>query len=259
VAAGMSARARVRDAKKHRIAYSSIHQDVLLAMAIEMTGSALRIYWLANANWLPTKTEPDKGVVRGRAILPINGLRNPLKLTRPSPSIGMPGSDAVRAGIADCVTAGLMTRLSAGTRPRGPGGAGGRAAEYDVLHRHSIGVPRVVMPPNVRRPEGKVRQTNSLIRATMARLTDRAIRVFTYIVCFRDRSESGAVEEVSAFALPAGTLAELLHMPRSTVSDAISLLVTRKLVIVEQPSAGRRAATYRLPLRWNSFTKTGTD
>jgi DNA-binding MarR family transcriptional regulator len=78
-------------------------------------------------------------------------------------------------------------------------------------------------------------------------------------VCFRDRSESGAVEVALAFALPVRDIAELLHMPRSTVSDAISLLVTKKLLLVEQPSAGRRPTTYRLPRRWNSFSKTGPD
>jgi hypothetical protein len=257
--AGMSARARARDAKKHKVPFASIHQDVLLDMAIEMSGAALRIFWLANAAWVPTKTLAGVGVVRGRAILAISRLRNPLGLERGNSSITMPGSDAVREGIADCVEAGLMTRLSSGTRPGGPGGVAGKAAEYDLPHRHSVDVPPVVMPPNVRRPTGKVRQTGSLIRATMAHLADPAIRVFTYAVSFRDRSGTGEVEDAASFPLPVRRLAELLHMPRSTISDAIARLVGRKLLLVDQPSSGRRPTTYRLALRWNSFSKTGPD
>jgi len=257
-AISMSARARFRDAKKHKVPFCTIHQDVMLNASIRMPGNAVRIFWLANASWVPVKTAPGAGVVVGKAVLPISRLRNPLGLKRAECSVGTPGSDSIRNGINACVEAGVMIKKSPGTRPGGPG-VPGKAAEYDLPHRHSVNVPRVQLLPNVRRPEGKVVQISELVRVAMAILPDPAVRVFTYAVCFRDRCAGGAVKAAAPFPLPVRHLAGLLEMATSTVGDALGLLVKQKLLCIDQPGAGRRPTTYRLHSRWASFGKTGPD
>lgn len=128
------------------------------------------------------------------------------------------------------------------------------AAEYDIPHRHSTNVPPVTMPPNVRRPDGKLRQHAGRIRRDIARMTESEVTVFTYAVAHRDRSKEGALKDLEPFPLPLSALTEALGIPRATAADAIRGLVKKGLLIVVDPARGRRTATFRLPPAWEKFT-----
>jgi DNA-binding MarR family transcriptional regulator len=148
---------------------------------------------------------------------------------------------------------GYLVLTARGVRPGGQGGATGKAAEYDIPHRHSTNTPPVPIPSNVRRPEGKLRQHAQRIRHAVARMTETEVTVFTYAVTHRDRSREGALKDPEPFALPLKDLAPRLRLARSTLAGAIAGLVKKNLLIVSEASRGRRPTTYRLPPAWESF------
>lgn len=249
----MSALARARDVKRARTEpFCTIRQDVLLFAAIRLSGRALRCYWLANAAWLPDKRDWGEGVTSGAAVLPIRRLQRPHAPNRPGRQCITPSTDTIRQGLDECVAAGLLVLLALGTRPGRAGGATAQASKYDVPHRHSANAPRVEMPPNVPRPDGKVRQINVRVRADIARINETEIRIFTYAVAHRDRTAEGHVKVQEPFSLSVRGLTDTLGIPSSTAGDALNGLLAKQLLIRDQMGTGRKASTYRLPTHWAS-------
>lgn len=206
--------------------------DALLAAACSLSPGALQVYLLLHANWTPTK--PDASA--GAAVIPYTAAAKSARR----------GRSAIAAALRELQHLGLLTLVRAGTRPQSAGGARGEAAVYDLPLRHRGQHPRADLPPNVRRPQGKVAWHAGLLRRDVKALSGQALKVLVWAVARRDRDHDNTVVDPSPFALPAAGLSRPLGLSRSAVARATAELVRAGRFIIAEPAKGRRPATYCL-------------
>lgn len=147
--------------------------------------------------------------------------------------------------------------------PNKSGGGGGLAAIYDVPHRRGADAPRVEMPPNIGRPEGKLRLYAEQMRIDAGLLSQTALRVFAYVLAHRDRTREGAVKSEGPCPLPLSKLAAALRLGEQTVADALKELVkksgwssTRRAAVGGQPCTSFRSDTRASARRSRARLKT---
>lgn len=197
-----------------------------------LSGQALAVFLLLNANWIP----PASGRSHGKAILPYGK----------AVKIAHCGRTAIAQAFRDLQEHALILLLKPGTRPRHAGAARGEAAEWRLPFRERGEHPRLTLPPNVRRPEGKVAWNVNLIRHDVANLSDPALKVLVYVVGRPDRNHDSGLASIAPFVLPIRPLADLLGFSSGTAHAALRELIATKRLILAQPSSGRRPALYAL-------------
>lgn len=256
----MSGLERERAARKTAISvpFATMRADALLVAACVLSANAFRVVWLANAGWKPG----EKGLTDGRVVLSYSMIRHPNSKTRAARMNGTgpaaapsPGSQSVTSGIKEAIAGNWLTLRTPGTRRCQQGGARGNAAEYGVPHRHGADAPRVEMPPDVRRPEGKVRLNAERMRHDAADLTAQELRVLGYIIAFQDRDTNGALVTDAPFALRLTLLQRHLGLGRATVSGILKQLKAKGRLTVTHEHQGRQSTLYRLPKPYELFRR----
>jgi hypothetical protein len=190
-----------------------------------LSGGTLAVFLLLNANWKPAAN----GRERGRAVLPYGKATAQCRI----------GRTALARAFRELEEAGLIVRLTFGTRPRGPGGARAKAAEWALPFRERGTHPKLPLPANMRRPEGAILWNVHLIRHDVVRLTRSALKVLVYAVGHLDRTRNGGVADDAPFELPSQTnLASRWGVPTRRSRNWSPAVVSRSLCRV--PAAVRR-------------------
>ena len=230
--------------------YASVPTTWMQAASRTLDPAAFRVFWLANAAWVPSHRTGE----RGRAVLGYGAIRNPSPRSRCQDNAPPPGRTAIAAGLRTSIHAGFLELAQAGSRPRGQAGARGHAAEYFVPCREA----GAMLPPvaaHLPRMGGKVRLHSELMRDLAAKLSGQALRLLGMLISRGHRDASGALVDATPLECSVTELAQLLDMPRSSVADALHELQAKGQLEVEIPGKGRRPASYRLNARFVAFSK----
>lgn len=230
--------------------YASMPTTWMQAASRSLNPAAFRVFWLANAAWVPSHRTGE----RGRAVLGYGAIRNPSPRSRCQDNAPPPGRTAIATGIRESIQGGFLELAQAGSRPRGQAGARGQAAEYFVPCREaSAMLPAVIA--HLPRMGGKVRLHAELMRSLAAKLSGPALRLLGLLISRGHRDASGALVDAAPLECSVTELAQLLEMPRSSVADALQELQSKGQLEVEIPGKGRRPASYRLNTRFVAFPK----
>jgi len=233
--------------------YATIPLDWLQAAVQRLSPLGLRVWFLANANWVPSLR--DGG--RGRAVLGYGMVRHPLGLKSESSRSIQPGHSRIAAAFREAKQLGFLELAVAGSRPSHAGGASGKAAEFFVPCRESG-----IRPPSLLDKQpwlgGKLRLPNDFMRALAASLSPDALRVLAFVLTLRPRDREGKLLDVTPMLLSATALAEALKMPRSTVAVALKSLTKDRRLSLEAQGMGRRAAQYCLSTVFTGHSRVRT-
>ena len=230
--------------------YASVPTTWMQAASRNLNPAAFRVFWLVNAAWMPSHRTGE----RGRAVLGYGAIRNPSPRSRCQDKVAPPGRTAIAAGIRESIQGGFLELAHAGSRPRGQAGARGQAAEYFVPCREACAM-LPAMVAHLPRVGGKVRLHAELMRNLASKLSGAALRLLGLLISGGHRDASGALVDAGPFECSVTELGRLLHMPRSSVADALHELQAKGQLEVEIPGKGRRPASYRLNTRFVAFSK----
>jgi len=235
--------------------YALIHAAALVFAACCLPPAAIRVLLLAHAAWRP---DPS-GKKPGRAVLGYGMIHRPKPVDktqrRPFAYAPAPGRTGIKAALDALQAIALMIQTAPGTRPKTPGGACGKAAEWQVPARDGTYPQRLPWPQDLRRPDGGVRLPVEVIRRDCAELTINALRVLMLAVGLRDRLASGALADELPLELRLSWLGEHLGLPPASASDALSELIKAKRLMRVQDAKGRAPALYELDDRYRRALK----
>jgi hypothetical protein len=193
----MSAAKRARENRRRRGGSTDpfvwLRCDALLAAACKLRPAELQVLLLLHANWRPTRPNASAG----EAVLPYRDARG---LTRR-------GGATIAAALRALRDKGEVVLVREGTRPQASGGARGEAAVYDIPRRHGGNQPSVSLPPNVKRPQGKICWNVHRLRHDVKAMSGPALKVLAFAVAHRDRSHTGEQTDRSPLRLSARGLA----------------------------------------------------
>lgn len=206
--------------------YASIRADMLASQAFrQLSEPAVRILLLMEAAYHPGK----------RWFMPYRHMEKTLGIA----------PNTVRRALEELIGKGFLVVKRPGRRPRTMGSVvgEGRAAEYDLPHRHeSCSVPKWKQH-NDPRQQGKWRINCGRLRQKLGRLTGPAARFWAELHN-RHHTSEGIPADDGPFA---GTsLGINMGMPRSTVRQVLRQLLAEEIIRIAVPGAGRRATTYLL-------------
>lgn len=201
--------------------------DLLVSQSVcGLSPAGVRVWLLLNANYHGEK---------GETVLPYAGATK---------TAGM-GRAQIAAGFRECQDAGLAVLERPGTRPSRAGAARGLAAVWRLPHRERGEQPPVPLPPNVRRPNGKVILHCERIRDDVKTLSPTTLKLLVFAVGLLDRNAEGHADQI-AFELPLDRIADLLGLSRATVKRALAELRESKRLVVVEAGKGTRRTTYSL-------------
>lgn len=207
--------------------FATIPTTVLATKRIRsLPGSAVRLLLWMEAGW-----HPARGVV-----VPQRKAAEDLAVRR----------DTVRKAIACLLKAGLAVLKAPAIKPTmmGGGTGPGRAAIYDLPHRHT--------GSGIRFEAGDVRLPGYLklwcddLRGLAGRLSDVAARVLLIVAAVPRASDGALLHEDAAIDLTGGRLArDLPRLIERTARRAVIELASTGLVKMVRPHAGTRGARYQ--------------
>jgi predicted transcriptional regulator len=147
--------------------------------------------------------------------------------------------------IAHLIEAGLMTLKTPAVKPAAMGAAGpGRAAVYDLPHRHKGGVVR--FEQGDKRLPGFAKAWCDELRSLTERLSKPAARVLLIVAAVPRQRDGTLLRPDEEVDLTSATLArDLPGMSERTARRAVAELVELGLVRLVRARAGRRAARYQ--------------
>jgi len=146
----------------------------------------------------------------------------------------------------------LLVRVKAGSRPSQAGGGRGEAAEYDLPDRHGSAAPKVQLPANIQRPQGKVRLHANRIRCDAEELPGTALRLLYYLVALKNRTEEGKIIE-NNFFISCLQISKELDVSASRIHECLETLTSTGRLRLVELGKGRRPSQYALEGRYATF------
>ena len=141
---------------------------------------------------------------------------------------------------------GLTVLARPAQRPQGAHGPRGASAVWELPSRHAGEQPKVVMPPGVARPQGKLTWHCGRLEADLRGLSGPAFKVLCFARAHRHLTKDGAPADPAPFPLAGRTVAAALGLSHGAVAGAVKELVATGRLLEAERGAGRRPSRYAL-------------